>query len=247
MRNSFKSKHKYNSKFLSKIILLTIILIGGFTVFLLARFTNKISNTLMQISKSEITRITYEFIVERLDSSLFNKANLEDILVLEENEAGEILYVDFDLEQAYSVLGQASDILTNALGELESGQVSVLYLDEELSHELGSMVLNIPIGNGFDNAYFYNLGPKIPVRINFVGSVLTNLKTEITDYGFNNALVEMFIYIEFKTQIISPAQVEEITLKYDAVIASMMVEGSVPKFYGGTIEKESSIYSQNIE
>ena len=59
MRNSFKSKHKYNSKFLSKIILLTIILIGGFTVFLLARFTNKISNTLMQISKSEITRITY--------------------------------------------------------------------------------------------------------------------------------------------------------------------------------------------
>ena len=185
--------------------------------------------------------------MERLDSSLFNKANLEDILVLEENEAGEILYVDFDLEQAYSVLGQASDILTNALGELESGQVSVLYLDEELSHELGSMVLNIPIGNGFDNAYFYNLGPKIPVRINFVGSVLTNLKTEITDYGFNNALVEMFIYIEFKTQIISPAQVEEITLKYDAVIASMMVEGSVPKFYGGTIEKESSIYSQNIE
>ena len=85
------------------------------------------------------------------------------------------------------------------------------------------------------------------MRIHFIGSVLTNLKTKVTDYGLNNALVELFVHIEFKTQIMSPFDVEEITLKYDAVIASVMIEGEVPNFYGGTIERESSIYTKEIE
>ena len=168
-------------------------------------------------------------------------------MVIEKNNQDEILYVDFDLEQAYLVLDQVSNILTNSFDELNSGNVSVAYLDEELSHELGSMVLSIPVGNSFQNMYFYNFGPKVPVRINFVGSVLTNLKTKVTDYGLNNALVELFVYIEFKTQIMSPFDIEEVTLKYDAVIASMMIEGEVPNFYGGTIERESSIYTKEIE
>ena len=35
--------------------------------------------------------------------------------------------------------------------------------------------------------FLSNLGPSIYVPINFVGSVLTNIKTKITDYGINNA------------------------------------------------------------
>ena len=73
------------------------------------------------------------------------------------------------------------------------------------------------------------------------------MKTKVTDYGLNNALVELFVYVEFKMQIMSPFHVEEVTLKYDALIASMMIEGEVPNFYGGMIEKESSIYTKEID
>lgn len=246
MRNGFKSKRQNKSKILSKIVFITIIFVVLLTIFLLSKFMNNLDHSLIEISTNEITRVTYEFITERLDSSVFTGANLEDILVIEKNSQDEILYVDFDLEQAYLVLDQVSTILNDSFKDLESGNVSVAYLDQELSHDLGSMVLSIPIGNSFSNMYFYNFGPRVPVRINFIGSVLTNLKTKVTNYGLNNALVEMFVYIEFKTQIMGPFEVEEVTLKYDAVIASMMVEGEVPQFYGGTIEKESSIYSKDI-
>lgn len=247
MRNGFKSLKKYHGKILTKIIFVTIIFVVLFTIFLLNKFTSSLNHSLVEISTNEITKVTYRFITDKLNSSIFNHTNLEDILILEKNDNGEILYVDFNLEQAYLVLDQVSSILTNSFDELESGNVEVAYLDEELSHELGSMVLSIPIGNSFQNLYFYNLGPRVPVRINFIGSVLTNLKTKVTDYGLNNALVELFVYIEFKTQIMSPFQVEEITLEYDAVIASMMIEGEVPQFYGGTIERESSIYTKDVE
>ena len=246
MRNGFKSKRQNKRKILSKIVFVTIIFVVLLTIFLLSKFMNNINHSLILISTNEITRVTYEFITERLDSSVFNETNLEDILVIEKNSQGEILYVDFDLEQAYLVMDQVSSILNDSFKDLESGNVSVAYLDQELSHDLGSMVLSIPIGNSFQNMYFYNFGPKVPVRVNFIGSVLTNLKTKVTNYGFNNALVEMFIYIEFKTQIMAPFNVEEVTLKYDAVIASMMIEGEVPQFYGGTIEKESSIYQTEL-
>lgn len=246
MRTNFKSVRKYHGKFLSKIILMTIILVILFTIFLLSKFTKNLNKSLIDISTSEIKRVTERFITDRLNSSIFNNTKLEDILILEKNSQDEIIYVDFDLEKAYQVLDEVSLILTNSLDNLDNGNVSVAYLDEELSHELGSMVLTIPIGNSFQNLYFYNFGPRIPVRINFVGSVLTNLKTKVTDYGLNNALVELFVYIEFKTQIISPFDIKEITLNYDAIIASMMIKGEVPNFYGGTIEKSSSIYQTEI-
>ncbi len=246
MKNGFKSTRVFHGKVLSKIIFMTIIFVVLFTIFLLSKFVKNMDRTLIEISEDEITRVTYCFITDELNHSIFNETNLEDILMIEKNSQGEILYVDFNLDQAYLVLDQVSSILTNSFEELESGNVSVAYEDSKLSHELGSMVLSIPIGNSFSHLYFYNLGPKIPVRINFIGSVLTNLKTKVTDYGLNNALVELFVYIEFKTQIMSPFQVEEITLEYDAVIASMMIEGEVPSFYGGTIERESNIYTKDI-
>ena len=247
MRNRFKSKHLSHGKKLNKIIFITIILIFLFTFFLLSNFVQQMDHSLIQISTNEISRVTYRFITDELNGSVFNETNLDHILILEQNQQGEILYVDFNLDQAYQVLDQVSSILTHSFDQLESGNVSVQYLDSDLSHELGSMVLSIPIGNSFKHMYFYNFGPRIPVRINFVGSVLTNLKTKVTDYGLNNALVELFVYIEFKTQILTPFDVEEITLKYDAVIASMMIEGEVPSFYGGTIERESSIYTKDID
>ena len=246
MRTNFKSTHKYHGKFLSKIILLTIILVLLFTIFLLSKFTKNLNKSLIDISSSEIKRITERFITERLNSSVFNNTKLEDILILEKNSKEEIIYVDFNLEKAYQVLDEVSKILTNSLDDLDSGNVSVAYLDEELSHELGSMVLSIPLGNSFNNFYFYNFGPKIPVRINFIGSILANLKTKVTSYGINNALVELFVYIEFKTQIMSPFDIQEITLNYDAVIASMMIEGEVPNLYGGTIERDSNIYKTEL-
>ena len=181
MRNGFKSRRQFHGKILSKIIFVTIIFVILFTIFLLSKFVKHLDHSLVEISTNEIERVTYRFITDELDQSVFNRANFEDILIINQNDDGEILYVDFNLDQAYSVLDQVSSILTHSLDELESGNVSVAYFDSDLSHELGSMVLSIPIGNSFSHIYFYNLGPKIPVRINFIGSVLTNLKTKVTN------------------------------------------------------------------
>lgn len=247
MKTKFKSKCNSNNLIsLSKILIFTIVLIIGVTFFLLFKFLNQISNNAIQISEVEINKISYSIITDRINHDLLNKETLKDILIITKNKNDEILYVDFNWDIAYQVLDNVSNTLTSSFKELEQGNIDIAYFDKNISHKSNGLILNIPFGNATKNIYFYNLGPKVPVKINFVGSVLTNLETKITNYGLNNALVEVFVFIEFHNQIMAPFSTKDMTFKYDAVIASMMIEGKVPSFYNGTINKSSEIHTESF-
>lgn len=249
MKYVFKSKckHDYNFKILSKITFLTFVLIIIFTFFLLIKFSKNISNNLINISTLELNRVINVLITDKINNKILNKETLKNILVINKNSKDEILYVDFDLDKAYKTLDTVSNILTTSFRSMENGEVSIAYLDKEFSHNINGMVLNVPLGSTLNNFYFYNLGPKVPVKINFIGTVLTNLETKVTNYGLNNALVEVFVYIEFSCDIVAPFKTESVKLKYDAVIASMMIEGEVPNFYNGSLERSSNVYRKSIE
>lgn len=249
MKYVFKSKckHDYNFKILSKITFLTFVLIIMFTFFLLIKFSKNISNNLINISTLELNRVINVLITDKINNKILNKETLKNILIINKNSKDEILYVDFDLDKAYKTLDTVSNILTTSFRSMENGEVSIAYLDKEFSHNINGMVLNVPLGSTLNNFYFYNLGPKVPVKINFIGTVLTNLETKVTNYGLNNALVEVFVYIEFSCDIVAPFKTESVKLKYDAVIASMMIEGEVPNFYNGSLERSSNVYRKSIE
>ena len=246
MKYMFKSKSKYNNKILGKILIITFILIIIFTFFLLSNFNKRANKTLEKISSEEIKRVTYYLVTNNITNEVLNKDSLNNILIINKNNNNEILYVDFNLDTAYKVLDDVSNLLTNSFKNIENGDISFSYYDHNLSHKTNGIVLNIPIGNVFNSTYFYNLGPKIPVKINFIGSILTNLETKVTNYGLNNALVEVFIYLKLTPAIIAPFHYKEFNLEYKTLIASMMIEGEVPSFYNGVIEKESNVISKKI-
>lgn len=246
MKTFFKSKCK-NNKILGKIIFLTIILIILFTFFLFTNFNKNMNNNIIEIGKTELNRINNNFITNKLTNNIINDETIKDLLNITKNSKGEILYVDFNLDKAYKLLDKVSNVLTTSIKELETGSIDLSYLDKELTHQTGGIVLSLPLGTTLKSQYFYNLGPKVPVQINYIGTVLTNLETKITNYGLNNALVEIFIYVKLTNKLITPFNVEDIELKYDAVIASLMINGAVPEFYNGTISTQSNIHSKSLE
>lgn len=246
MKYVFKSKN-LNHKSSSIVIFITVLLIILLTSYFLKKFNKNINDNLITISEAEIKKTTYSLITNKINNSVINSKTVNDILVINKNTKDEILFVDFNLDKAYKLLDNISNILTSSLKNIENSDINILYLDDTLSHKANGFILNIPFGNTLKTNYFYNLGPKLPVRINFIGSVLTNLKTKVTNYGLNNALVEVYIYIELSNKIITPFKNKELKLEYDAVIASMMIEGEVPSFFNGTLENTSSIYSKRLE
>ena len=224
MKYIFKTKNerKYNNKILGHILILTFILIIIFTFFLLYNFNKKANKTLEKMTTEEIKRVTYSLITDSLTNEIVNKISLNNILIINKNANNEILYVDFNLAPAYQVLENISNALTKSFKNMENGNISFSYYNSKLSHKANGLVLNIPIGNIFNSTYFYNMGPKIPVKVNFIGSILTNLETKVTNYGLNNALVEVFVYLKLSTSTLAPFHYKKTDLEYKTMVASMM-------------------------
>lgn len=247
MKNKFKTKCNKNKPVLGKLIFLTLTLIIFVTLFFLTKFSTTINENLISIASAEINRLNFDIIGTKLTSKILNEETLNDILIITKNNQEEIISVDFNLPHAYQLLDNITSILNANLNSIKNGEIALAYLDRETTKRTNNLTLFIPLGSGLNNNLFYNMGPKIPLKINFIGSILTNLETKITNYGLNNALVELFVYIEFHNQIISSFKTEDQVFKYNTVIASEMINGAVPNFYNGTIDKTSESFTKSLE
>lgn len=94
-------------------------------------------------------------------------------------------------------------------------------------------VIEIPIGQATGNSILANLGPKIPVNLELVGSVRTELVDEREVIGINNVFITLFVEVEADVQIVIPFTTEVTTVKTRILIDKHLVMGDVPDFYGG--------------
>ena len=149
------------------------------------------------------------------------------------------------MDQAYFALEVVTQELESAINELENG--NNVNKSKNIVGGKKGIALKMPMFVNSSNMFLANLGPSIYVPVNFVGSVLTNIKTKITDYGINNALVEIYVTVVLQTDLISPVVEKENKIDYDVLIASAVINGRVPEIYGGIIQSKSNSLSIPIE
>ena len=215
------------------------VLITSLTIFNF--YSHNVSSKAVVLIDQKLDKILYQFFSDLITNDIINEESVNNILTINKNSKGEILSVNYDLEKTYKILTEVSSILKKGINNLENGKIDVTIYDKYLEGSSNGLVLHIPLFLVNDNIFLNNLGPKIPVLINFNESLLTNIKTKVTDYGFNNALLEMYITVEMQKLIITPLKKSEEKFYYDILIGALVVNGSVPEFYGGTYENSSGI------
>lgn len=204
-------------------------------------YSKKASEASTTLIDEKTNKILYQFFNDLITNEVINEESVGELLVITKNSEGEILTVNYDLEKTYKVLTDVSSILAKGINNLENGKIDVTIYDKYLSSNKNGLVLNIPLFLGSNNIFLNNLGPTIPVLINFNESLLTNIKTKVTNYGLNNALLEIYITVEMNKLIITPVKKSEEKFYYDILIGAVVVNGKVPEFYGGNYENSSSI------
>ncbi|MEW9675973.1 sporulation protein YunB [Lentibacillus sp. L22] len=122
-------------------------------------------------------------------------------------------------------------------GEIPEDEQSDLDLDygdtaEEKSTEDPTLI-NIPLGEVTGNTVLSNLGPQIPVNLELVGNVKTDVKHEVEKFGINSALVKVYIHAEAEVQIVIPFSTSVKEVSTDVYVTSGIVMGKVPEYYGG--------------
>ncbi len=235
-RKQLKFKHK---------IILVIILIISFTFFWLFIYLKKSSNKIIELATLKIDTLVNQVLSEDVSYDLLKEVDKSEIIKISKNTAGEILNVDFNLEESYKILDNITTKVSQKMDEIATGKIKTTDKNIIRKNNSQNIILKFPLFITSNSPLFSNFGPNIYLGINFNKTILTNLKTRITNYGLNNALVEMYVPIEITYELLSPINNVEKTINYEVLIASKIINGRVPYYYGDEIIKESNIITKN--
>lgn len=165
---------------------------------------------------------------EELNKLLKNNKYYEIV----KNNDGEIESINFDTTILNEALIIVSKNVRKKLNELEEGKnlPSEMFYNNLNKKIKNKIVYMVPIGIVFNNAFLYNLGPKIPVKIEYSGNVGLDVKTSVKEYGINSALIEVYVYVEVTQRTILPFTSKDTKLTSKIPIVLRVVKGSVSNY-----------------
>ena len=66
---------------------------------------------------------------------------------------------------------------------------------------------------------------------------MAEVKTDVVNYGLNNALVNVFLEIKMNYKIITPVSYPEKEIKYTIILDTFITQGSVPNWYNSFLDE----------
>ena len=69
--------------------------------------------------------------------------------------------------------------------------------------------------------------------------MISNIETKITNYGINNAMMEISVNIELSEQVILPFVSKKIVYNVNIPIAIKLIQGTVPNYYFNGLSRNS--------
>ena len=196
----------------SKVILFIIIVIF-FSILLIYYYSFKISPVLLKYAKIEGKKQAIGIISKNLSDDIVECLNDEELFTVEKDNNGNIEMIDYNTKVVNKILSITSKQVTNNFSELEKKN--------------NSIIKKIPMGIITNNVFFDNLGPKIPIKMELDGNVLTSMKTKVKNYGVNSALIEVYVNIEANVDIIIPFCNTKIKVTNEVPISIKVAKGNV--------------------
>lgn len=203
MKKRIHLKKKKNFKLFWIIIIVTIILL------ITSCASRKIKKSTQNFASAEIKKIISKTITESIKKSTIEK----DIFEIQKNN-DEIIAINIDNKTINETIKNINDIIQQKLDSMEN-----------------TIVFTMPLFAPTNNIFLVNKGPKIPIKFKMVGNILNNLRTEVKNYGINNALITAYLDITIECSVILPVTYENIKINQTVTIAMKVIQGKIPNYY----------------
>lgn len=198
--------------------------------------------TLMNIAEEKTT----EFATRTINSAVKSteKISFDDLIEMEVDNNGNVSTLGWNSEAVNRALRSATERAEYFLYGMNKGeQFDVEDPDlqpMEFGDSVGDLaakdptVVEIPLGQATGNSVLANLGPKIPVHFEIVGSLRSDVVHEVKEFGVNAALIEIYIPVEVSIRIVVPFSTRTKEVSTRVFIDSRVIMGEVPDFYSGS-------------
>jgi len=215
-------KKKISSYISFGIIMIIISLIVSF--FVIDYFANKVNEILLPMAESKTRKVVTMIINAACDKEKISD-NLYEINKDNNNEIKMITYNSFEVTK---LINQVTSNIEKMISDIENSRMDY-YGNMDIVE--GGVIAEIPFGVIFGNSILANIGPKIKLRLNLLGDIVSNIETEVKPYGINNAYVELRIHLEVTARIVLPFASEKIVISNVIPLSMNIVQGSIPEAY----------------
>lgn len=209
------------------------VLLISFIIFLLLTLqgfwiVNKsIQPTLIKYGEVQTHKMATVVMTKAVKDRLKEGFDVDSLMKVQNDKNGKVSTIDLNTKQVNEILTSTTAYIEKYLHQVEKGDMEALGLPEETG-----VSMSVPLGRITDNALLGNLGPDIPIDFTTIGHVNTDIKQNVKPHGINNTAIEVVMEVDVTLQVIIPFRTKEITVKQNIPIATRIVQGEVPSYYG---------------
>ena len=215
-------KKKFSSYVSFSLIIIVISLIVAF--IMIDYFADKSNEILLPMAESQTRKVVTMIINSACDEEMVS----DNLYTINKDSNGEIKMLSYNSFEITKLINQVTKNVEDKLREFENGEIDYYGNKDNV---MGGVISEIPMGVIFGDSMLANIGPKIKIRLNILGDIVSNVETEVKPYGINNAYIEMRIYLEVTARIVLPFVTEKIVISNVIPISMNVVQGTVPDGY----------------
>lgn len=146
-------------------------------------------------------------------TEVMKKYKYEDLLVITKDEKGNIKMVGTNVITINEII---SDIPVRIQEQLERSE---------------NNNFNIRLGSFLGSNLFAGRGPNVNIKMEIVGDLDTDLKSEFTAAGINQTLHRIYLDVKCKVVILTPFETIEEEIYNQVLLAERLIVGDVPSSY----------------
>ena len=190
--------------------ILVIIVIFFFFNSILYIFQKNILPTALLIREERLKKQATEIINETALDIYSNDFDYSKIIIIDKDNDGNITLLRADTVKLNYLSSKLVLSMNRKVDELE---------------EIG---IKIPLGYMTKNLIFYNLGPKINVKMNQVGNITSDYESIFESEGINQTRHKIYLNVHMKMRVVVPFNSEEVEITSQIPIAETIIVGKIP-------------------
>ena len=193
----------------SKLVMIIIVIVCFNSMIYI--FGKRILPTVLNIGEIKIKSEAIKIINEESVNVYSENFKYDDIIDIEKDAEGNITMI------------RADTVKQNYL----ASQV-VLKCDEKLS-EMGDLGVKVPLGYLTNNVMFYNMGPKITVKMQQIGNITTSYESAFESAGINQTRHKIYLNLTATMRVIVPFNSKDVEVSCQIPVSDTVIVGKIPE------------------
>lgn len=191
-------------------IILVIITICVLFNTILYFFDKNILPAVLSIGEEKLRREATTIINETALDIYSKDFNYNDMIITEKDNDGNITMLRADTVKLNYLSAKLVLASNDKIGELE---------------EIG---LKVPMGYVTKNLIFYNLGPKVDIKMTQIGNITSNYESVFESAGINQTRHKIYLNVNMKMKLIVPLNSRDVEITSQIPISETIIVGKIP-------------------